>query len=100
MSFYDHLETGDLITHLDDKSILGLNLSDAVKKMRGRVGSKIKLTIVREEKDPFEVIITRDIIKIQSVKSRIEGNIGFTMLYIFPSMTMLSGTSISAWPEP
>ena len=51
------LETGDLITHLDDKSILGLNLSDAVKKMRGRVGSKIKLTIVREEKDPFEVTI-------------------------------------------
>ena len=77
------LETGDLITHLDDKSILGLNLSDAVKKMRGRVGSKIKLTIVREEKDPFEVTITRDIIKIQSVKSRIEGNIGYLRITSF-----------------
>ena len=51
--------------------------------MRGRVGSKIKLTIVREEKDPFEVTITRDIIKIQSVKSRIEGNIGYLRITSF-----------------
>ena len=59
------IESGDLITHLDGKSILGLSLSDAVKKMRGRVGSKIKLTIARKDTDPFDVTITRDVIKIQ-----------------------------------
>ncbi|MBI37034.1 MAG: peptidase S41 [Alphaproteobacteria bacterium] len=77
------IESGDLITHLDGKSILGLSLSDAVKKMRGRVGSKIKLTIARKDTDPFDVTITRDVIKIQSVKSRIEDNIGYLRITTF-----------------
>ena len=58
------LETGDFITHLDGKPVLGINLAEAVDKMRGRVGSDIKLTIRREGKDPFDVVITRAIIPV------------------------------------
>ena len=67
--------SNDLITHLDDESIVGLSLNDAVKKMRGRVNTPIQLTIVRKgQEDPIEIKIVRDIIRINAVKSRAEGD--------------------------
>ncbi len=66
------LETGDLIVKLDDKPVKGMTLTDAVKLMRGKPGSDIDLTIVREGADkPLEITVTRAIIKIKSVKHRI-----------------------------
>jgi len=64
------LKTGDLIVKLDDTSVKGMTLSDAVKRMRGKPDTQITLTIVRKgETKPIVVTITRAIIKIQSVKS-------------------------------
>ncbi|HFE36837.1 MAG TPA: S41 family peptidase, partial [Gammaproteobacteria bacterium] len=64
--------TGDLIVRLDDTPVKGLSLSDAVKIMRGKPGSDIVLTIVREGVDqPLKITITRDIIRVKSVKSRL-----------------------------
>ncbi|MGH1374222.1 MAG: S41 family peptidase [Cellvibrionaceae bacterium] len=66
------VEAGDLIIKLDDKPVKGMGLSDAVDMMRGAKGSDITLTIVREGVDqPFDLVLTRDTIKVQSVRSRI-----------------------------
>ena len=77
------VEPGDLITHLDSDPVLGLTLGQAVDKMRGRVGTDIRLTLRREGRDPFDVTITRAIIQIKSVRSRLEGNIGYLRITSF-----------------
>ncbi len=69
------LEAGDYISHIDGESTLGMDISEAVSLMRGKPGTKITLSVLRESQDePFDVEITRDIIKIKSVRSRIEGD--------------------------
>lgn len=69
------MESGDFITSVDGKSLLGLTLEEAVDLMRGPVGSEIVLTVVREGvDDPFEVSIIRDTIKLTAVRSRLEGD--------------------------
>ncbi len=61
---------GDLIVKLDDNSVKGMTLNDAVKQMRGRPNTSIRLTIVRKgEPNPIEIVLTRAVIKIQSVKA-------------------------------
>ena len=65
----------DIITKLDDEQVQGLTLNQAVEKMRGPVNTKIKLTIMRKGQDkPIEVSITRDIIRVRSVRSQVEGD--------------------------
>jgi carboxyl-terminal processing protease len=68
------LKPGDLITHLDGDPVQGMTLPEAVEKMRGPVSSEIKLTIRREGKEPFDVKLIRATIKIQSVRSHLEGD--------------------------
>ena len=66
--------TNDLIARLDGEDVLGLTLSDAVDIMRGKIGTKITLTVLREgEEDPLEIDIIRDIIEIKAVRYRAEG---------------------------
>lgn len=82
------MESGDYITQLDGEQVLGLTLSEAVEKMRGRVGEDIVLTVVREGKEePFEVTITRDTIKIRAVRARAEGNVGVLRVTTFNEQT-------------
>ena len=81
------LKSGDLITHLDGESIQGLTLSEAVEKMRGPVKTDIILTIRRAAEKPFDVTITRDKIRIQSVRSRAEGNVGYIRITSFSEQT-------------
>jgi carboxyl-terminal processing protease len=69
------VKAGDLILGLDGQTVQGLTLNDAVDKMRGPPNSKIKLTIKREGVDtPLELSLVREVIKIQVVKSHLEGN--------------------------
>ncbi|MEJ0074356.1 MAG: S41 family peptidase [Alphaproteobacteria bacterium] len=79
----------DIITQLDGEQVQGLTLNQAVEKMRGPVNTKIKLTIMRKGQDkPIEVSITRDIIRVRSVRSRIEGDdIGFIRISQFNEQT-------------
>jgi len=66
---------GDIITHLDDEPVQGLTLNQAVEKMRGPVNTKIRLKIMRKGQDkPTEVTIVRDIIRVRSVRSRVESS--------------------------
>jgi carboxyl-terminal processing protease len=82
------LKPGDFITHLDGEAVLGLSLNEAVERMRGPVNSDIKLTVRREGKDPFDVMLKRAVIKIQSVKSHLEGNdIGYIRITSFNEQT-------------
>src|SRR2546421_2966029 len=82
------LKPGDLITHLDGNAVQGLTLPEAVEKMRGPVNSDINLTIRREGQEPFDVKLTRAIIKIQSVRSHLEGeNIGYIRVTTFNEQT-------------
>jgi carboxyl-terminal processing protease len=82
------LKPGDFITHIDGDPVAGLSLNEAVEKMRGPVNSEIKLTIRREGRDPFEVKLTRAIVKIQSVKSHLEGpDIGYIRITSFNEQT-------------
>ena len=69
-AFRSGVKAGDLISHLDGKAVQGLTLSQAVELMRGKVGTEIKLTIRRVGTEPFEVNITRAVIPIRTVRSR------------------------------
>ena len=86
-AFKAGIEPGDFITHLDGEQIQGVTLPDAVEKMRGPAGSTIKLTIRRADREPFEVTLTRQVIKIKSVKSRLEGKVGYVRVSSFSEQT-------------
>jgi carboxyl-terminal processing protease len=87
-AFEAGIQPGDLITHLDGDPVLGLTLGQAVDRMRGPVGTDIQLGIRREGAEgPVEVTITRAIIKIRSVRSRLEGNIGYLRITSFNEQT-------------
>jgi carboxyl-terminal processing protease len=81
------VKAGDLITHLDGEAVLGLTLNQAVERMRGSIGTSIKLTILRQGTEPFDVSITRDRITIRSVRHRVEGDIGYIRITSFSEQT-------------
>jgi carboxyl-terminal processing protease len=81
------LRPGDFVTHIDNEAVLGLTLQEAVEKMRGPVNSNIKLMIRRGGGDPFEVTLTRAVIRVQSVRSRVEGELGYVRITSFTEQT-------------
>lgn len=83
------LEAGDLIIRLDEKTVKGMTLNDAVKVMRGKPGTDIILTVIREGEDkPLKFTVTRDIIKVKSVKSRLlDPGYGYIRISNFQSKT-------------
>src|ERR1700741_681683 len=72
----------DIITHLDDDAVQGLTLNQAVEKMRGAPNTKIRLKVMRKGKEgPLEITLVRDVIRVRSVRSRMEGDdIGYIRL--------------------
>jgi carboxyl-terminal processing protease len=87
-AFKAGVEAGDLVTHLDGEPVIGLSLSEAVDKMRGRVGTTIELTVRREdEPEAIKIEIKRAIIKIKSVRHRVEGDIGYLRITTFNQQT-------------
>ena len=86
------IKAGDYITHLDKKSVIGLTLNEAVNKMRGPVGSKLEVTVGRKNMEPFDVTIKRDVIKITSVRSRLEKDVGYVRITTFSEQTKKSTT--------
>lgn len=72
-------KSGDYITHIDGQTVIGLTLNEAVAKMRGKIGTKVKLSVRRANAKPFEVTLKREEIKIHSVKTEIKND---DILYI------------------
>ena len=68
------IKAGDYITNIDDETVVGMSLNEAVSKLRGKVGTKVKLSIRRVNSKPIELTIKRQEIKIQSVKSEIKND--------------------------
>ncbi len=83
------IQANDVITHLDDEQVQGLTLNQAVEKMRGPVNTKIRLKLMRKGQDkPIEVSITRDVIRVRSVRMRLEGeDVGFVRISQFNEQT-------------
>ena len=82
------VKAGDFITRIDGQQVLGLTLTEAVEKMRGPVDTDIALTISRPgEERPFDISITRAIIRVQSVRSRAEGNAAYIRVTSFSEQT-------------
>jgi carboxyl-terminal processing protease len=70
-AFRAGVQAGDLIIKLDEVSLKGISLSDAVKRMRGKPNTEVKLTIVRKNvADPMEIMVRRDVIRVKSVKAK------------------------------
>ncbi|MGE5502931.1 MAG: S41 family peptidase [Actinomycetota bacterium] len=81
------LQPGDFITHLDGEPVQGLSLSEAVDRMRGPPNTDIRLTIRRPSVDPFDVKLTRAVIKVQTVRAHAEGNVGYLRITQFSQTT-------------
>ena len=83
------VKAGDLIIKLDDTPVKGLSLNDAVNRMRGKPGTKIVLTIIREgEEKPLELTIVRDVIKVNSVRSKtLQPGYGYIRISSFQANT-------------
>ncbi|MBN9041498.1 MAG: peptidase S41 [Rhizobiales bacterium 62-47] len=83
------IQANDIITNLDDEAVQGLTLNQAVDKMRGPVNTKIKLKIIRKGQDnPIEVTLTRDNIRVRSVRARVESDdIGYIRITTFNEQT-------------
>jgi carboxyl-terminal processing protease len=77
------LMAGDLITHVDKKSIHNFTIGDAVDLIKGPAGRNVTLTIIRNNQPPFNVTIRREKIRVQSVRSRLEKDIGYIRLTSF-----------------
>ena len=82
------IKAGDIIIKINGESTIGMTLDQAVKKLRGKPGTKVKLTILREgATKPIEFVITRAIIHVKSVKYKKYGNIGYIKIIQFQDGT-------------
>jgi carboxyl-terminal processing protease len=79
------IKTGDYIAAIDGNSVQGMDLNQAIEKMRGPAGTKVTLTVYRAtgDKKPFDVVLTRAVIHIDSVKWRREGDVGYIRISAF-----------------
>ncbi|WP_212630886.1 S41 family peptidase [Pseudomonas sp. KB-10] len=78
------IQPGDLIVKIDGQPTKGLSMMEAVEKMRGKAGSKIELTLVRDGGRPFDLTLTRAVIKVRSVKSQmLEDGYGYLRISQF-----------------
>ncbi|MDE1152626.1 MAG: S41 family peptidase [Micavibrio sp.] len=83
------IQSGDLIVEIDGMQVMGMTLNDAIEKMRGKVGTEIVLTVVRQgAKEPLKFKLVRDTIQIKSVRSHVEnGNAGYIRITTFNAQT-------------
>jgi carboxyl-terminal processing protease len=81
------LKPNDLIVAIDAQPVMGLSLTEAVQKLRGKPQSKVTLGIARNHQEPFDVTLTRDIIRIKSVRSAMKGDVGYLRITQFNEQT-------------
>lgn len=87
-AFRAGVKAGDTIIEIDGTPVMGMSLSEAVQKMRGKVGSDIHLSIIREGvAEPMKFKITRDTIQLRAVRHRTEGNVGYIRITTFNQQT-------------
>lgn len=82
-----NLKPNDLIVAIDGKPVMGLTLTEAVDKLRGKPQTRVSLAVVRDRQDPFDVVLVRDVIRIKSVKSEMKGDVGYLRITQFSEQT-------------
>ena len=86
-AFEAGVQAGDFIIEIDGESVYGMTLGDAVDKMRGKVNTEITIKISRGDLEPFDIVIVRDKIKVQSVRARREENAAYLRITSFNEKT-------------
>ena len=81
------LQPEDYIIAVNDETVLGLTLNEAVERLRGPIGSEVVITVQRGQEEPFDVTIIRDEIKIKSVRSELFEDVGYIRLTTFSEQT-------------
>ena len=81
------LQSGDYISHIDEEPIMGLTLSEAVDKMRGPINTELKITIIREGQEAFDLNLKRAIIKVTSIKAKKEEDVAYIRITSFTQKT-------------
>jgi carboxyl-terminal processing protease len=82
------VQPGDVISVIDGASAAGLSVSEVSDKLRGAPGTSVAVTFLRDGEDPLEVILTREVIKIESVTGRVEGEFGVIRISTFNENTV------------
>jgi len=86
-AFKAGVQAGDYITHVDGTSVIGMSLTDAVKRLRGEPKTKVTITIARKNEEPRDIVLVRDIIKVRPVKYEAKGDIGYLRIITFSEQT-------------
>ena len=82
------IEPGDRIVKIDGQPTTGMDVEEIVKRLRGAAGSRVILTVARNDRSPFDVPLTRDVIRVVSVKSDLKGdNVGYARITTFTENT-------------
>ena len=81
------IKSGDYISHIDGEPVMGLNLSEAVDKMRGPINTELKITVVREGSEAFDLNLKRAIIKVTSIKAKKEEDVAYLRITSFTQKT-------------
>jgi carboxyl-terminal processing protease len=81
------VNAGDVISSIEGQSAAGLTVSQVSEKLRGAVGTSVKVTFLRDGEEPREVVLTREVIKIDSVTGRVEGEFGYLRVSTFNENT-------------
>ena len=79
--------SGDFIIKIDGQSVQGLTLDQAVEMLRGPVGSEVTVTMQRGATEPYDLTLVRAVIKVDSVRYRVEGNVGYIRITQFNEQT-------------
>tara|TARA_A100001011_G_scaffold9524_1_gene10667 strand:- start:10970 stop:12202 length:1233 start_codon:yes stop_codon:yes gene_type:complete len=81
------IETGDYISHIGDEPVMGLTLSEAVEKMRGPINTELKITVIRDGIEAFDLNIKRAIIKVTSIKAKKKEDVAYLRITSFTQKT-------------
>src|SRR5690606_5880313 len=81
------VQAGDVISSIDGQNAAGLTVNQVSEKLRGAVGTSIKVTFLRDGEDPREVTLTREVIRIESVTGKVEGDFGYLRVSTFNENT-------------
>src|SRR5690606_9116279 len=81
------VQAGDVISAIEGESAAGLSVSDVSEKLRGAMGTQVRVTFLRDGEEPREVVLTREVIHIDSVTGRVEGDFGYLRVAAFNEKT-------------
>ncbi|MFN4288441.1 MAG: S41 family peptidase [Brevundimonas sp.] len=81
------VQAGDIISAIEGQSAAGLSVSEVSERLRGAAGTEVRVTFLREGEEPREVVLTREVIRVLSVRGNVEGNFGYIRIATFNENT-------------